>query len=148
MNNNTKNNTTEDIIKSQSWIKAREIRDKLLEHYNNVIKPTLLEFYNITQEDFKISIPETQEIENKPYIKFNGIVISYYSFDTYSNTTYSIQVNQYINTLTSLTIGPSNQPSIKMVKILHDNWDTILNYMDQRIALFCSSTLTNIMNKD
>lgn len=130
-----------------NWNKAREQRDKLLEHYNSIIKPTLLEFYELTQQDFKIEIPETEDGQLKPYIKYTkGIWISYYAYDTDTEPTYWLVLRPTVNTLTDKTIDVSNNMDIRMVMMLVRYWSMIRAHLDttiDSIVLEYSSLLTD-----
>ena len=122
------------------WQELKEQNQKLLEHYNKIIKPTLLEFYELTQEDFKIYLNEqTYPEHNKPIITLtDGLYISYRKWDTDTNPTYSILLRPTYDTLTNKTIQ-SSHIDIQMVKLLVQYWDRILTYMDSRVSSICSS---------
>lgn len=136
MTNNTntdKDNTSQHKNIQDNWNKSRQNKEKLLSFYNDTIKPTLLDFYNITQEGFIINTDQ-EALTHEPYITLKGnLVIQYYRWDTDTNPTYSIHLVNGINTLTAKTIGVSNNIDIRMVKLLVRYWDKIKAYLDTTI---------------
>ena len=130
MNNITTNNTAE-----ARWNKAREQRDKLLDHYNKVIKPTLLEFYELTCEDFNIYTKGNKE-DNKPYIRFyRGLTISYFEDHNDRAPILSIQLVDHVGIINTSKLYDHDRLDIIMVRLLVKYWDKIKEYMDTRIAI-------------
>lgn len=121
----------------QEWKQARQQRDKLLEHYNKTIKPTLLEFYNLTGEDFNIHVDTDKHNVKMSIIYYNGNDIEY------ETRTYTLEadtgivrppnvIRLYSYLGTEEHIKPFN---IKVIKVFNQHWDKIKEYMDTRISL-------------
>jgi len=134
-----------------NWNKAREQRDKLLEHYNKVIKPTLLDFYNITGEDITLMLDDS--IYNTTLIFRDGnrleYVTSQYHIDSSRPSTlniipYTLEYpdTSYIN-LDSYYI----QPNIKVIKVFNQHWDKIRAHLDTRIGKVVSEYSSLVLDK-
>lgn len=131
-----------------NWNKAREYKDKLLEHYNSIIKPTLLDFYNITQDEFTFYIEE-QEDTNMPSIRYkDGSFIHYYKCNKDTLPTYSILLDDSMNTLQSMSNLGYNRIDIRMVKMLVRYWRKIRAHLDTRIGEVVLEYSTLLSNKE
>lgn len=114
---------------TNNWNTLRDYNTKLLDHYNTIIKPKLLEFYELTKEDITISLAEQT---NKPEIRYkDGKYIGFYNYkhDTYA--TYSLTL--YPNTDDNITEDHNITEDIRMVRLLDKLWPKILEYMNDRI---------------
>lgn len=110
------------------WDKTKQQTDKLIEHYNNTIKPTLLEFYKLTGEDIDLEIEEDNNSEEMPTITFtNGNRISCILYSCkYTNTTVLTDTKYYHN------IYRYHDDELN-IKVFYQYWNKILKYMNERI---------------
>lgn len=135
------NNQQED-----NWTKAREHKNKLLDHYNNIIKPKLLEFYELTGEDIKLNLNNFGQ-RDKPTIYYEPYISNTISYDTQQVITPiddSIACEIQVSESYSMFMD-DDVPNIKVIKVFYQYWNKILEYMDSRIDI-CLKDYESLLN--
>jgi hypothetical protein len=114
------------------WVLAKEQTDKDQRTFEDIVKPKLLTFYKVTGEDITINLNDYGEYD-KPVIHF--VEGNHINIDRLTDPNNIKQGYQYNCSppLKSISVKYDEQPNIKVVRIMLDNWVKIVEALDKRV---------------
>ncbi len=130
---------------TEQWKELKEHNNKLLDYYNTIIKPTLLEFYKLTGEELETKIDYHNNLLMTLRYRDDTISFSMERIDPTNNKSQdyipeSIEYNSiYIH---GSELG--EQPNIRVVRFFYEHWDKVLEDIDLSITL-CNAVHGNIV---